>query len=187
MLGGCASLPNGPTMTEPEAYQAHLTAIADIDSFVLRGRIGVLTETKGFSGAMRWHHHENGDDIDFYSPLGTQLGHISNDAEGVTLTTSEQKTVRADSVETLTEQTIGWRLPLAGLNDWALGRPTTSAIEAQHWDESGRLATLRQDGWDIEFSQYRDQDGKSLPGKIVLKSPKLDIKLVVENWQIGTL
>lgn len=183
LLAGCESLPASAPQLEPETYQQHLLDIEKIHSFELRGRIGVLTEKKGFSGLIRWHHHEDGDDIDLYSPLGTQLGKISSDAEGVTLTNSDQKTYRATSVETLTEQTIGWILPLSGLNDWALGRPTTSAVERMTWDSAGRLAHLHQDGWDIEFPQYMEINGQQLPAKITLKSTKLDLKLVVESWQ----
>lgn len=184
LLAGCAALPPQPRPTEPAAYQPHLQRISKITSFGLDGRIGVLTQTKGFSGSMRWHHRPDGDNIAFYSPLGTQLGELNADADGVTLTTS-QKSYRADDAETLTQQTLGWSLPLTGLPDWVLGKPTKGEAEILAWDEHGRIAHLRQHGWDIEYPAYREADGMQLPAKIVLKSTKLDLKLVVENWQTG--
>lgn len=181
LLAGCAALQPQPAQVEPPAYQQHLQRIGKIRNFGLDGRIGVLTPQKGFSGTMRWHHHEAGDTIAFYSPLGTQLGELNADAQGVTLTTGNQKTYRAENAETLTEQTLGWSLPLTGLPDWALGRPTAGAHQILAWDGVGRITRMRQNGWDIEYPTYQENSG--LPGKIVLKSPKLDLKLVVDNWQ----
>lgn len=179
LLAGCTAVPVQQKMAEPAAYQPHLRQINEITSFAIVGRIAVLTETKGFSGNMRWHHRPDGDDIAFYSPLGTQLGQLNADVEGVTLTTSDQKTYRADDAEALTQQTLGWSLPMAGLHDWVLGRPTAGEFEIQAWDDLGRILRLRQNGWDIEYPVYQG----TLPSKIVLKSPKLDLKLVIEEWQ----
>lgn len=183
LLAGCAALPLQQKPVEPAAYQAHLQRIGKIDSFGLEGRIGVLTETKGFSGSMRWRHYPDGDTIDFYSPLGTQLGELEANTDGVTLTTS-QKTYHADDAEALTQQTLGWSLPMNGLSDWVLGRPAKGAAEILAWDAAGHISRLRQNGWDIEYPAYQTRPGLQLPTKIVLKSRKLDLKLVVESWKM---
>jgi outer membrane lipoprotein LolB len=183
LLAACAALPSQQRPAEPPTYQPHLQRISGINNFAIVGRIAVLTETKGFSGSMHWHHSAGSDDIAFYSPLGTQIGQLDADADGVTLTTSNQKTYRADDAETLTQQALGWSLPMAGLSDWVLGRPASGTAEILAWDEAGHIAHLRQNGWDIEYPSYQDISGLQLPGKVLLKSPKLDLKLVVESWQ----
>ena len=182
LLAGCTALPPRQTDAPPPSYPAHAQRIADIKTFALNGRIAVLTEKKGFSGGMRWHHHTEGDEIGFYSPIGTQLGQLSATPEGVTLKTSDQKTYAATDAETLTQQTLGWRLPMAGLHDWVLGRPATGESEVLAWDTAGHIQHMRQQGWDIEYPLYTDVDGRQLPGKVILKSPGLDVKLVVEQW-----
>lgn len=186
LLAACAALPPQQKAVEPAAYQPHLQRISEISSFAIVGRIAVLTETKGFSGSMRWHHSADGDGIAFYSPLGTQIGQLDADADGVTLTTSNQKTYRANDAESLTQQAMGWSLPMAGLSDWVLGRPASGPAEILAWDEAGHIAHLRQNGWDVEYPSYQDISGLQLPAKVLLKSPKLDLKLVVESWQTGT-
>lgn len=185
LLAGCATLQPAAQpqpAAEPATYQQHAESVAAIQTFALNGRIAVLTEKKGFSGGMRWHHHAEGDEIGFFSPIGTQLGQISAGAGGVTLTTSDQKTYTADDAEALTQQTLGWSLPMAGLPDWVLGRPAAGDAEIIAWDAAGNIQRMRQQGWDIEYPHYIESDGRQLPGKIVLKSPKLDLKLVIEQW-----
>jgi outer membrane lipoprotein LolB len=98
------------------------------------------------------------------------------------LTAQDGNTIKANDAESLTEATLGWRLPLNGLNNWVLGRPSNSKIEASSWDDAGRLLTLKQDGWDISYENYVESNGVFLPSKTVLKSEKVNLKLLVEKW-----
>jgi len=185
LLAGCAAVQPQHPSAPPATYAAQASRVAAIHTFALNGRIAVLTEKKGFSGSMRWHHHAEGDEIGFYSPIGTQLGQISANTDNVTLTTSDKKVYTAANAETLMQDTLGWSLPMTGLKDWVLGRPAAGDAELLAWDASGHLTHMRQQGWDIEYPHYIDAHGQWLPGKVVLKSQKLDLKLVVEQW-IGT-
>lgn len=185
ILVACTTLPKplaSPNTASQALHQAHLQDIAQISQFTIKGRIGVQAEGKGFSGNLAWQHDKINDDIALFSPLGGQVAGIKRTAENVTLEDDKGNSMTAADVETLTQKALGWQLPLSGLADWSLGRPTNSAIQASTWDESGRLSTLKQDGWDIEYQNYSDQNGHFLPGKIVLKSEKVNLKLLVERW-----
>jgi len=185
LLQACATTqtaPNTPATEQSQNANAqHLQSLAGIKQFALKGRIGVQTQAKGFSGRLDWQHQLSYDHIALYSPLGSQVASIQKTPEKVTLEDGSGKQVSAIDAESLTEKTMGWKLPLTGLVDWSLGRPTSSPILASTWDEQGRLTTLKQDGWDIEYSDYIDFAGKQLPNKIYMRSPKVNIKLLVEN------
>ncbi|HEX5538900.1 MAG TPA: lipoprotein insertase outer membrane protein LolB, partial [Methylophilaceae bacterium] len=142
------------------------------------------TNPRGFSGSMQWQHALAGDQIQLFSPLGGQVAQISTTANGVELITSDGKSYQAADAETLTQQTLGWSLPMRGLADWVVGRPASGAVKDASWDTMGRLTTLQQDGWDIEYADYINIDGHQLPTRISLRSPQLNLKLIVENWQL---
>jgi outer membrane lipoprotein LolB len=142
----------------------------------------VQAEGKGFSGSLTWLHDKVKDDIALYSPLGGQVASIKKTSENVTLEDTKGNSITAADAEMLTQSMLGWQLPLAGLADWSLGRPRSSQITASTWDEQGHLSTLKQDGWDILFQNYAEQNGHFLPNKIVLRNTKVNIKLLVENW-----
>ncbi len=184
VVSGCATLPPPPSQppTTSSINQKHLATLANIKAFSLKGRLGVVSNPRGFSGGIDWQHQTADDNIDVYSPVGGKVANIVKKSSGVTLTTQDGHSVSAKDAETLTETALGWRLPLSGLSDWALGKPTTSKIDASTWDEQGRLTTLKQDGWDIEYQNYAENSGYFLPSKIVLKSEKVNLKLLVENW-----
>ncbi len=184
ILAACATQPIPPSQppTTSAVNQKHLATLTIIKAFALKGRLGVVTQKQGFSGGINWQHQAVTDNIDVYSPVGGKVANIAKNAQGVTLTDQNGHSVSAQDAESLTEATLGFRLPLNGLNDWALGRPTASKIDAANWDETGRLTALKQDGWDISFENYSMQNGVDLPSKILLKSEKVNLKLLVEKW-----
>jgi outer membrane lipoprotein LolB len=184
----CATRPIVPadsTAPSPEhlaVHQQHLASLRDIQAFSLKGRLGVVTQKQGFSGSIEWQHQPATDNIDVYSPLGSKVANIAKTPNHVVLTDEKGRHVKASDAESLTENTLGFRLPLNGLSDWALGRPAARKIDASSWDAQGRLTTLKQDGWDIGFENYLESNGTFLPNKIVLKSEKVNLKLLVEQW-----
>ena len=185
ILAACTTLPKplaSPNTTSQALHQAHLQDIAQISQFTIKGRIGVQAGGKGFSGGLTWQHDKINDDIALFSPLGGQVARIKKNAEIVTLEDAKGNSITAADAETLTQNTLGWQLPLAGLADWSLGRPSDSAIQASTFDEHGHLSTLKQDGWDIQYQNYAEQNGHFLPSKIVLRNDKVNLKLLVENW-----
>lgn len=194
LLSGCASLRPAPESSLPipvgkpaDLNQAHLQGLAQINQFFLHARIGIQANGKGSSGSTRWRHDPDGNDIAMLSPMGGTVAKIITNVDGVTLTTNEGKVLQASNAETLTEQYLGWRLPLNGLPDWALGRPTKRLFEEMQWDSIGRVTLLKQDGWEIEYLEYMEAAGYRLPRKINLRSSKLTIKLVIERWEeLGT-
>jgi len=184
-LASCASGPVAKPDQSAAAQklrQQHLQSLAEIQQFSLQGRIGVQTNGKGFSGSMQWLHNKTDDSIALFSPLGSQVASIKKTPDQFTLEDSSGKSYSAPDAETLTQEILGWRLPLKGLADWSIGKPTQSPVQNSIWNEQGALTNLEQDGWKIEYSNYEQQGSYLLPNKIYLKSEKLNLKLLVEKW-----
>ncbi len=184
-LQSCVSVPAikpAQSAASKALYLKHQQEIAAIQQFSLQGRIGVQSENKGFSGGLTWQHDNANDDISLFSPLGGQVASIKKTATQVTLVDDKGNSISEVDAETLTQKTLGWQLPLSGLADWALGRPTSSHIMNSAWDEQGYLITLKQDGWDIKYENYSEQNGRLIPRKILLKNEKIHLKLLIEHW-----
>lgn len=189
LISGCATLKPAaesplptPVGSPSELHQVHIKQLAQIQQFYLQARIGIQSEGKGSSGSTRWRHNPEGNDISMLSPVGGTVAKIITNAEGVTLTTNDGKVLQAADAESLTEEHLGWRLPLTGLPDWALGRPANRLVEELQWDSIGRITKLKQDGWEIEYLEYMETSGYRLPKRISLRSKNLTLKLVIESW-----
>lgn len=184
-LQACVSVPSKPIDQDATLalHQQHLQKIAQIQQFSLKGRIGVQADGKGFSGGLNWQHDSLLDVLALYSPIGGQVANIEKTADKITLTDAKGNAISATDAESLTEKTLGWKLPLAGLADWSLGRPSKNPIQDIAWNEKGFLTKLRQGGWEIQFDDYAQQQDYTLPSKIILKSEKAHLKLLIEHWQ----
>lgn len=181
-LAGCVTQPAIKPAADSTIHKQHLNSLGQIQAFNLKGRIAVNANGKGYSGSVTWAHQQDKDTMDVFTPLGGKAAHIVKSASEVSLTNTKGETVSAQSVEALTEKTLGWRLPLSGLSDWAVGRPTAAPITHQAWDELGRLTQLEQQGWQIEYTQYTAYLNTVLPQKITLKNQSLQLRLVIEQW-----
>lgn len=175
-LQGCATTSIQPVL-ETQKQPA-----ASIDHFNLSGRVGVQYEQEGYSGSLKWQHRTAEDDLLILSPLGQGIARIQKNASGISLTTAGGQTFQAPDAESLTQQALGWRLPLEGMQYWVLGLPSPKApfeIEknAQH------ITRLRQQGWQIDYLSFKNELGALLPAKIVLQQGTLEIKLIIDKWE----
>ena len=168
--------------TIPPEAQQHQAEIAKVTSFKIEGRMGVQSEGYGVSGNIHWAHSPENDAIDLYSPLGNKIAAIIKNTDGISLTSQNGKTVKAEDAETLTQLTLGWRLPFTKLSDWIVGRPANGVVSAFAWDDKGQLSKFTQDGWEISYMQYQNEMPPALPSKINLRNPKMNVRLVIESW-----
>lgn len=181
VLSGCATAPEIVRQARPDGVR--VTSVEQVEAFQLSGRIGVKYDEQGFSGNLRWLHAAQRDEILILSPLGQGVAQIEQNAAGVVLTTSDQQRYQAQDAETLTENVLGWRLPLTGMRDWVLGRAAPGKAEIQ-LDQFKRPVRLIQDGWQIDYQAFREADGLMLPQKLTMRRQDLEMKLIVDNWVI---
>ena len=168
LLAGCATLEPAPTGPIGEAFH-------------LSGRVAVKYGSEAASGKISWQHEPGSDVLLLSTPLGQGVARIVRSAGLVSLTTSEHKLYQASDVESLTEQVLGWRLPLAGLPDWVRGRAAPGAAAQTRLDQAQRLAELRQSGCLVEFLAYKDDS--SVPQQLRLSRADVEIRLVIDQWQ----
>ena len=51
-------------------------------------------------------------------------------------------------------------------------------------DEKGRLQDMQQSGFTISILRYTDKKNISLPEKLFIKSKDIELRLVIQNWEI---
>jgi outer membrane lipoprotein LolB len=146
--------------------------------FELFGRIAARYGREAFTGNIAWRHARTGDEMMINTPLGQGVVRIVREGEAVMLTTAEPRVYRAVDAETLTERVLGFRLPLLGLADWVRGRPMPGAPSRAEYSPDGRLRTLRQDGWSVEYLEYSGE----LPSRLKLDYQGIELRFAVSQW-----
>src|SRR5205085_10906870 len=95
--------------------------------------------------------------------------------------TAEPNEYKAGDAESLTEQVLGFRLPLAGLADWVRGRPSAAPNASVERAADGRIQSLQQSGWKVEYTEFNG----SLPSRMRLAYPGIELRLAISEWKNG--
>lgn len=187
MLAGCASQAIQPTQSSvPLAASHRFAALQAVQSFALEAKLAVQYAGKGYTARLEWQHSQTQDSMRIFSPLGQQVALIERDAQHVTLTDQTGKIHQANDVSSLTEQLLGWRLPLAGLSQWILGAPHRASPFQASYLEQGEPARLMQDQWQIDYDDYRQGSLPGVPFPLPhitrLQQQDVRLKLVIQHW-----
>lgn len=146
--------------------------------FDLAGRIGARYANESFSGNLAWRHARASDELLISTPLGQGVARIAREGDAVTLTTAEPREYKAGDAESLTEQVLGFRLPLGGLADWVRAQPAGDAPAKTEKSADGRLQALEQHGWRVEYQEYAGER----PTRMRLTYPGIELRLVISQW-----
>jgi len=148
--------------------------------FELAGRIAVRYRDDAGSGNIAWRHSARADEMLLTTPFGQGIARLARADSEITLTTQDGREFRAADAESLTEQVLGFRLPLLGLADWVRGRPAPGPAPIwQRTDAAGRLAELEQAGWRIDYLEYEG----ARPSRLKLSFPGLELRLAISEWK----
>ena len=150
-----------------------------IVEFDLAGRIAARHGSEAFTGNLAWRHATSGDDMLISTPLGQGVARIVREGEAVQLTTAEGKQYSAPDAESLTERTLGFRLPLEGMADWVQGRASAETQARTEKGPDGKLRTLEQRGWKVEYQEYEGER----PSLMRLTYQGIQLRLAISEWK----
>ena len=198
-LSGCASAPSKPAVDDPiKAWQHRVSDLSAIASWEVKAKLAVNTQKRGEQANMLWRREEADHNINLYGPLGGGRVVLTRTAEGATLRDNKKRTYHAETTEELLYRIAGWQVPFGSMRYWILGVPEPGQGYEESIDEWGRLQTLRQSGWEIEFVEYRDFDGRELPRKFLMtalpgtthivddqfgENEEVKVKVVIKRWR----
>lgn len=169
LLAGCAPAEIRPTFEAVE--------------FELAGRLAARYQSEAFTGNVTWKHAREADEMLISTPLGQGVARIARQGDAIVLATAEPREYRSTDAELITERVLGFRVPLAGLADWVRARPSAQvpgAAPAQaEYSPDGKLKTLAQQGWKIEYQAY---DG-ARPTLLRLVYPGIELRLAISAWK----
>ena len=153
-LAGCATAP----VTAPDRLYT--------------GRFSVVASTgdkrEAVSGRFNVEVRGDRQRIDLATPLGNTVARIEVGPDGARASGPGVDEVQGPDADALTEQMLGWRLPVSGMSDWIEGRPAPGR-PARVEREGTRPVLIEQDGWLVRLSEVFPVSGR--PRLMVLERP----------------
>jgi outer membrane lipoprotein LolB len=183
---GCAS--QRPISDDARAliWQENKLKLEQIHSWNLSGRIAIQLQKESGSASLSWKQSGQDYVIRIIAPFGRGTVELRGNSEGVTMRDAGNQLVRARDPETLLLESLGWQVPLTGLNYWIRGLPDPSVkINTLLLDEEARISELSQAGWKVSYGRYMQAEELSMPKKLVMQNQELRVKLVIKQWDLS--
>jgi len=174
VLAACSTVPVEPGLTS--------RALQPTGEFVLNGRIAIRHNDKRQSAGLHWTHRAGTDEVLLLGPLGQTAARVYRDGYGAILEDGSRR-YHAEDAATLMEKVLGWQLPLEGLPDWVRAQPQAGPPAQIENDPLGRIALLRQSGWEVRYQGYAGEVPDSLPTRLQLQHDDLQIQLLIDEWK----
>lgn len=191
LVAGCAGL--APPLN---VSTAPLTERRYHDLIELSGRLSVFYQgnarEESLHGSFTWNQDKRRIQVTLLSPLGQTLATIDIQPGIAVLTQTGKPPMTAADVDALTEQALGWPLPVSGLRDWLQGFGSGAdgkAFVARPSPDTVRFTT--RDGWSVSYVQWQDDAGnasQNRPKRIDLardtkQGGPVSIRIVIDSWQ----
>ncbi|WP_027867208.1 outer membrane lipoprotein LolB [Massilia alkalitolerans] len=159
ILAGCAT--TSSNVATVGAYR---------DSIDLSGRLSVNYQKEGrqesLTGNYDWTQRPGRVDVTLANPLGQTIATIEVTPQSATLTQSGRAPVSEADIDTLTQRTLGWPLPVAGLRDWLQGYAVDG--QGQRFAASpARNEVLTRDGWRLRFVEWQDPNAAQPAPRVI--------------------
>ncbi len=186
LLAGCAGLTSREALEgqgDAGLWQAHKQQVASLDAWQISGKVGIRAPQDSGSGTLFWLQRQDYYDIRLSGPLGRGAARLTGRPGTILLEVANQGRYQAATPEQLMQEQLGLNLPVSHLLWWIRGLPSPDSKSRLNLDADSRLAQLSQDGWQVEYLRYAEQNGFWLPERIKLTGFDLQVTLVIKDWQ----
>lgn len=177
-----------PTHSVQSAQSTHTTQTTQsqaLNHFHAEGKISFTNGKKGGHGTIFWQQQGQKYSIRLIGALGSGTLEIYGRPGYVGMVQSNGETHSATNAEQLIQKVLGWDIPVSPLRYWLQGQPVPgSKPQDIQFNSAGQLIYLRQQGWQIHYDKYTEQQGRSLPSRIILKHGTIQLKFLFPKWSV---
>ena len=181
----CSSQKTQPPATATPSTQSQ--SAAQLQRWEANGKIGVRSPRENGSANLIWMQAGDNYRIHLSGPLGAGATVISGSSSGVSLQRGSDPAVFAANPAQLTEQVMGWPLPVSEMFYWVRGIPAPGAVAGQQKNSRGQLQSLQQSGWQLTFADYTRAGPYTLPTRIKAATNQaagpVTVTVVIKEWQ----
>ena len=174
-----------PVLGSAEANQAaRATKLAAFPNWSMSGRIAVSNGKQGGSGRIEWKQDGARYAITLSAPVTRQSWRVAGGVDGATIEGLSGGPRSGPDASALVFDATHWRVPVDALGDWLLGLQRSG--DSVHFGDDGRLDRIDGDGWAVTYADWRVVEGMEMPSRIEAVQGEAKVRLVVDDWTLGT-
>jgi len=177
---GCATVAPYDETKAQNAWAGRKARLEEINHFSVQAR-AVASGALSGTATLDWHQAPDEFDLRVSGPLGVSAMTMAGNEHEVRVKTKKESFTTDDPEGTL-HQKLGWALPISRLRYWALSLPSPNSEFNVQLDQEGKVETLTQDGWKVEYTDYVSASRLELPRRILLTQGDLKLRVLIDRW-----
>jgi outer membrane lipoprotein LolB len=181
LLSACAhhTPPQNTTLDAPSAFRAHQKSLLEQNHWKVRGHILIQTPEKSQRVRVHWQQEGMHTHLSLMSHFGSHKSELIINPEGIEWISGNTRQHPSDLAHWMATQ--GWPIPMKEALSWLRGLPSQQATHMV-WYTDGTLQQLEESGWQIHYSDYRDEMPR-YPQKILLTKETLKVTISFQDWE----
>jgi len=179
-LAGCATQP--PRAPQIQAWAERRAALQQRGQFDLKARVAVAAAQEGFNARLRWQQQGTHSQLALDGPLGIGGAQVDLSDGALSVHTARGQELSDAAARDELAVRLGFAPPLQSLRYWVQGVPAPGMPADEVLDGQQRLASLRQDGWEIDYGGYSQVGGEWLPERMTLRREGVRVRLLIDSW-----
>ena len=167
-------------------WRQQRTLIEQTTSWQLRGRVNVQYHDESHTPRIQWQQQDDQYRIRLWGTFNAGNTIITGEPNLVTME-HDGEVITARSPESLILENLGYELPVSYLEFWIRSLPSPNSDAELIFNELNHLAGIKQDGWEIDYSDARQFSGITLPRRVEINQAHDDIRLrfIGLNWVLN--
>ena len=177
---------NRNNIPENQIYKEnHFNQLRSLNHWVVEGKIGYRDIGGGGSAWVSWSQSEEKFEIKLSGPFGINTKRIKGSFNHTELEPEGSHISVSQNSDIYQKKSIILGTQIEHLQFWIKGMasPSLTNIESRYNDD-GTLASLKQAGWRLDFSDYESIGKFKLPKKIKGKEGVYEFNLSIKKWLI---
>lgn len=182
-LVSCSTAPVTPDRSA--AWERKQVELRAINSWQVNSSIAVKGDKGAWSARVFWQQQPNNYQLRFHVAGGQGVVLLNGTPSRVQMRTADRQEFVAPTPDVLMKDVLKVDVPVSFLQYWIRGIPSPKERVADYQlNENNQLSYLRQVGWKVEFTDYSEVQGYSLPQRLVLENDEFKVKILISQWQL---
>lgn len=179
LLTGCTAAGNR------SAAVLDAAALAELESWELRGRVALNREGRGAQANVLWRQEGALARLELSGPWGVGAERVRIEGGDVNLFSEGDWVsmcapgMRIEELEMLCDSA-----PLQSLPYWLRGLPDPASPFTEYSSGQGAAREFRQDGWRIEVNALARSGGLAVPRRLNISGPGASMRVAITNWEL---
>ena len=160
-------------------------ALAELESWGLRGRVALNREGRGAQANVLWRQEGALARLELSGPWGVGAERVRiEDGDADLFSEGDWVSMCAPGMRIEELEMLCDSAPLQSLPYWLRGLPDPASPFTEYSSGRGAAREFRQDGWRIEVNALARSGGLAVPRRLNISGPGASMRVAITNWEL---